>query len=317
MAENNTNLFGTDLFGEAVKSISAGPVAEKFLVSPFTVLDARGKNWQDRKKAWIRLGIKSEIGRGDDLLYNKQMGSFDYYRVKEGKQKQTTVQQTSIFDPLLCEISYKWFCPESGQVVDPFAGGSVRGIVASILGYNYWGCDLSNDQIIANYEQKSKILDKNSVADAVWIQGDSNKELAHAPQADFIFSCPPYGNLEKYSDDPDDLSNMSYEDFVEVYRDIIKKSIDGLKPNRFACFVVGDFRDKNGLYRNFVSETIEAFEDAGARLYNEAILVSVIASASMRVTKQFDASRKLCKTHQNVLVFCKGDWKKAAKACIG
>jgi hypothetical protein len=29
----------------------------------------------------------------------------------------------------------------------------------------------------------------------------------------------------------------------------------------------------------------------------------------------FVPSRKLCKVHQNVLVFCKGDWKKAANAC--
>ncbi|HXF87125.1 MAG TPA: hypothetical protein VNK48_02075 [Xanthobacteraceae bacterium] len=41
---------------------------------------------------------------------------------------------TSIFDPVLCEIAYRWFCPPGGSVLDPFAGGSVRGIVASRLG---------------------------------------------------------------------------------------------------------------------------------------------------------------------------------------
>jgi hypothetical protein len=75
---------------------------------------------------------------------------------------------------------------------------------------------------------------------------------------------------------------------------------------------VGDFRDKKGFYRDFVSATISAFRDAGANLYNEAILVTAVGSASMRVTKQFEAGRKFAKTHQNVLVFCKGDWKKAA-----
>lgn len=88
-----------------------------------------------------------------------------------------------------------------------------------------------------------------------------------------------------------------------------------MKPNTFACFVVGDFRDGRGFYRNFVSETIDGFEQAGARLYNEAILATAIGSASMRVTKQFESGRKLAKTHQNVLVFCKGDWKKAAARC--
>ena len=309
------NLLGTDLFGKPIKPNSSGPVADKFLVSPFTALDARSKNWQDRKQAWIRLGIESELGRDDKLLYGKQSGSINYYRVKEGKGAQSTVQRTSIFDPLLCELSYRWFCPKEGQVVDPFAGGSVRGIVAAALGFDYWGCDLSEKQVDANYIQRNKISPESE--GLVWVPGDSSKELDKAPDADFIFSCPPYGDLEVYSDDPDDLSNMSHEDFIEMYRNIISKAVDKLKPNRFACFVVGDYRGKDGFYKNFVSDTIEAFEDVGAKLYNEAIMVTPTGSASIRVTKQFNAGRKLCKLHQNVLIFCKGDWKKAAKACIG
>lgn len=41
----------------------AGALAEKFLVPPFSVLDARQGYWQDRKRAWLALGIKSELGR--------------------------------------------------------------------------------------------------------------------------------------------------------------------------------------------------------------------------------------------------------------
>jgi hypothetical protein len=52
-----------------------------------------------------------------------------------------------------------------------------------------------------------------------------------------------------------------------------------LKPDRFACFVAGDFRDGRGFYRNFVSETIAAFEAAGAHLYNEAVLVTAVGAS--------------------------------------
>jgi hypothetical protein len=41
-------------------------LAERFGVPPFSVLDARQGYWQDRKRAWIALGIKSELGRGGD-----------------------------------------------------------------------------------------------------------------------------------------------------------------------------------------------------------------------------------------------------------
>ena len=141
--------------------------------------------------------------------------------------------------------------------------------------------------------------------------------LPTAPEADFIFSCPPYGDLEVYSDDPADLSNMEWHTFVAAYKRIILRAVGRLKDDRFACFVVGDFRDPKGFYRDFVSTTIRAFEECGARLYNEAILATPVGSACLRVTKQFDASRKMAKTHQNVLVFCKGNPRKAAAACKG
>jgi len=128
----------------------------------------------------------------------------------------------------------------------------------------------------------------------------------------FIFSCPPYGNLESYSDDQHDLSNMEWPAFLDAYRRIISLACEKLRDNRFACFVVGDFRDEHGAYRNFVSKAIRAFQNCGCILYNEAILVTALGSVPMRVSRQFISGRKLCKTHQNVLVFCKGDWKKAA-----
>jgi hypothetical protein len=292
-------LFGTDLFGEAIKPKASGPVAERFTLPPFTILDARSGDWQERKRAWASLGINSEVGRTENLLRMSDTCSLGE-------------KDTSIFDPVVCELAYRWFCPAGGQVVDPFAGGSVRCIVAGALGRHYWGCDLRPEQIAANEAQADEIAPR---VRPVWVYGDSMETLADAPAADFVFSCPPYGDLEKYSDDPRDLSAMDWHAFVAAYKRIILRAVGRMKPDTFACFVVGDFRDGRGFYRNFVSETIDGFEQAGARLYNEAILATMIGSASMRVTKQFESGRKLAKTHQNVLVFCKGDWKKAAARC--
>lgn len=222
---------------------------------------------------------------------------------------------TSIFDPVLTELCYRWFCPPGGLILDPFAGGSVRGIVAGLLGFRYHGIDLREEQIIANDEQRQAIA---PAADITWVVGDSNEELPNAPDADFIFSCPPYGDLERYSDDPLDLSTMSWEQFVELYTSIIKKAVERLKPNRFAAFVVGEYRDpKTGLYRGFVPLTCEAFKLAGAALYNEAVLLTAVGSLPIRVTKQFEHSRKLGKTHQNVIICVKGDPRRAAAAIRG
>ena len=91
-----------------------------------------------------------------------------------------------------------------------------------------------------------------------------------------------------------------------------------LKENCFACFVVGDFRDrKSGLYRGFVADTIFIFKDCGFGFYNDAVLLTAVGSLPVRISSKFDTNRKLGKTHQNVLVFVNGNWEKAVEAIIG
>jgi len=562
-------------------------LAERFIVPPFSVLDARQGYWQERKRAWIALGIESELGRGGATEPIEHTGNYTKDRIAreaacnitgapplpEWAQANNRVANMapggSIFDPVLCELAYTWFCPPDGKVLDPFAGGSVRGIVAAKLGRRYTGIDLSAEQIAANEVQAKEILgpgrneiyDANAVTpiekhgniwfkrddyftsggvrggkvrtcialaqgaaglttagsrsspqvnivahvakamgipcqvhtptgelspevlaaqgagaevvqhkagynnviikrakdaaaeygwtnipfgmecqeaveqtrkqvkdippdvqrivapvgsgmslsgllwglrdggldipvvgvcvgadprkrlnkyappdwakrvelieptgdyakpvtdveiegvrvdsgyeakclpylqdgDLFWIVGIRQTEDANVPkwivgnsleiatlapgEYDFIFSCPPYYDLEIYSDAEGGLSNLTeYADFLACYRQIIASSVAMLKDNRFACFVVGDIRDKKGLYRNFVSDTIAAFQDAGAMLYNEAILVTAVGSLPIRVSSQFPKGRKLGKTHQNVLVFVKGDWREVVGA---
>lgn len=221
---------------------------------------------------------------------------------------------TSIFDPVLCELIYRWFCPPGGLVLDPFAGGSVRGIVASRLGRPYVGIDLRPEQIKAN-EAQAKMICKQPVPK--WIVGDAMDVAKHMGKrrAQLLFSCPPYADLEVYSENPLDLSTMEHEDFLKAYRHIIAEAVSCLADDSFACFVIGDARDANGFYYGLPWRTVEAFEAAGARLYNEAVLVTAAGSLPIRTAKQFTVSRKLGKTHhQNVLVFVKGDPVEATQA---
>lgn len=295
------NPHGVDMFGNSLAPAKGGALAERFEFPPFTTLNAREGMWQERKRAWGSLGIRSEIGR-DAVTYNT--GSPGTIQAEMRGEQPEDDCGTSIFDPVLCEMAYRWWSPEGGTVVDPFAGGSVRGIVAGLLGRRYWGCDLRAEQIEANRTQAAAICPAASIE---WVCGDSTERLADAPPADFVFSCPPYGDLERYSDDPADLSTMEYHTFIPNYKRIIQRCAKALKPGRFACFVVGDFRDKrSGAYRGFVADTIVGFREAGMDLYNDAVLLTAIGSLPIRTGKQFEASRKLGKAHQNVLVFAKG-----------
>jgi DNA modification methylase len=252
------------------------------------------------KGAWAERSAKVKGG----LVYGEM-------NMEDGAER--TLSGTSIFDPVLCELAYRWFCPAEGVVLDPFAGGSVRGIVASKLGRLYVGIDLRPEQVEANRAQ-AKALCKRPMPK--WIVGDSLElEQLTDVEADFLFSCPPYADLERYSEDPRDLSNMDYDAFLAAYRKIIAAGAARLKDDRFACFIVGDVRDRKGLYRGFPAHTQMAFEETGLRLYNDAVLVTMAGSLPVRAGKQFETSRKLGKTHQNCLVFVKGDPKKATAAC--
>lgn len=284
----------------------------KFIIPPFSVLDTRQGYWQERKRLWLSLGIESELGRVHDTAHST-MAKTSAGMAEEILQRiEQSGSGASVFDPVLCELIYKWFCPVSGHILDPFAGGSVRGIAASILGNDYTGIDLSQAQIEANRQQAGGITPDKQPE---WVVGDSfglDNLLPENKHYDLIFSCPPYHDLEQYTDDPADLSNMSWGTFREKYKSIIEKCILRLNSNRFAVFVVSEIRDERGSYKGLVPFTIQCFVQGGARYYNEMILVNVVGSLPIRIAGQF-AYRKIGRTHQNVLVFYKGDIEQIPK----
>lgn len=333
-------------------------LASRFLVPPFSILDARQGYWLERKRYWLAKGIESEVGRGDNLLnfsetvqmtksqVNKSSASVDheklqalrgtpsnpemipgyYDKIKAGMSKEEIIKEhqesgssmttgTSVFDPVLCELLYRWYSPTDATILDPFAGGSVRGVIASHLGRSYTGIELRAEQVQANEAQMGICGDTKPS----WIKGDSLKELdkIENESKDFLMSCPPYGDLEVYSEEPEDISNKSWDEFLSLHSQIIAKAAAKLKKDRFAAWVIGEirFKDKDGYCRNFVSETIKAFEACGLKLYNDAVLVTSIGTLPMRAGRIFTASRKLGRTHQYALIFCKGSPHKAVEAC--
>lgn len=402
-------------------------LADRFLVPPFSILDARQGYWQDRKRAWLALGIRSELGRGDLLTYTGERSTgevTDRIRavnagrdpvsdqillasdgrrpnvspggsprpaaqrgpdgrtqrgdgagralrdapggggtgvwLRRGEEGETTTEGlvadrplargetrraadqrsnltgapalpewadngteymssgTSIFDPVLCELAYRWFCPEGGAVLDPFAGGSVRGIVAGRLGHPYVGVDLSPAQVAANSAQAPLVGDG---PEPRWVVGDSRRVEAAVvgvaePPVDLVFSCPPYFDLEVYTDNPADLSQAPDLDaFVDGLAEVLTGCAALLARDRFVVLVMGEARDRAGDLYGLIPGTVEAARRAGLSYYNEAILVTMVGSLPLRAGRQFAASRKLGRTHQTVLVFVKGDGRAAADAC--
>ncbi len=284
-------------------------LVDKYVVPPFSILDARQGYWMERKRYWNSKGIASKEGRDENLM------RAPVQREYADNGTEHFVQSTSVFDPVLCEALYRWYCREGGHILDPFAGGSVRGLVAGLMGYRYTGVDIRDEQVVANRAQRERMEIPDQQIE--WIHGDSRSLPSFfTDTVDFVMSCPPYGDLEVYSDLPGDISTMDYDDFMEVYREIIMHSTSLLSDDSFAAFVVGEIRDKAGIYRDFVGDTVQAFRDAGLSYYNEAILATPVGTGAMRADRFMSSSRKLIKMHQNVLVFVKGDPKKATEKVL-
>lgn len=290
-----------DLFGDPI--IEKNSLKEKYGANPFSIFDAKDGLWQARKRRWINIGIKSEIGRDAQTFHMKDWA--DRKHAEGALRSNYLPSDTSIFDPVLCELMYRWYCPLDGNILDPFAGGSVRGIVASYLGYHYTGIDIRQEQVDSNREQALEILDINHQPQ--WYVGDSNVVLDGDWQKEFdlIFTCPPYADLEVYSDMKGDISNMEYEDFIFTFESIMRKACKLLKKGGMAILVVGELRDKQGNYLGFVPDTIKLMQRCkGMGYYNEAILATSLASAAIRADGNMK-SGKLVKVHQNILMFKK------------
>lgn len=285
-----------EVYDEPKEKEAHDKLTNQFIIPPFSVFDRKAGYWLERKRAWEGIGIKSEKGREDvTVIMNTDK---DYWN--------DSFTEVSVFDPVICEVIYKWFNIDNGKIYDCFAGGSVRGIVAEYLGYDYTGIDLRQKQVEANKEQAAKIG-----LSPKWYCDDSLNADKYIKDnsVDLVFSCPPYADLEVYSDDERDISNMNYEDFKKTYRKIIDIACRKLKDDRFAVFVVGDIRDKKGYYRNFIDYTKECFNGNGLLTYNEIIVLDPIGTAPVRCGRAFKKSRKVQKIHQNILVFYKGEIK--------
>ncbi len=569
--------------GDASAGAPRRTLAERFGVPPFSVLDARQGYWRERKQAWIGLGLRSEVGRGADLL-DLRPASRLQAATRNGPERQAVVEEdlppgTSVFDPVLTELLVRWYSAPGHRVLDPFAGGSVRGLVSARLGRSYTGVDLRPEQVAANEEAAADWLERgllgeeapeapaslgpddltpvelhgghwvkrddlfaipggaggkvrtcltlargadaglitagsrqspqvnivagvaaalglpcrvhvpaakggltpelaaaqatgaeivehrpghNSViiararedaaargwteipfgmecaeavaataaqvanlpadakrlvvpvgsgmslagilsglaaagrdlpvlgvkvgadpskrldryapgwreraelldspldyhqhapvtelgalrldpvyeakclpflqeGDVLWVVGCRETELAAAPAerprwlvgdsrnlaellpaeeppADLLLTCPPYFDLEVYSDDPADLSRAAdYAAFLDLYGECLAAATARMAPSAFAAIVTGAVRDKRGMVLDLPADTTRIMERLGWRLYQDAMLVTPVGSASVRASRYFTALRKLVRVHQSVAVYHRGE----------
>lgn len=265
---------------------SAYPAMDVHGILPWTVLRQDSAPWQTRKATWKETGL----GIHDRPHAAGMMRTGRHGAISGG---------VSVFDPVLAELAITWYCPPSGHVLDPCGGGPERGSVATALGRDYTAIEPSPPPN----------------PPGTWITGYAQDELpALGQDYDYVLACPPYHNRETYSDDPRDLSAMTWTDYIHTLRHIVAETTRCLRPDRFATWIVSDVRDHRGHLRGLPQATWQAIVDAGMHVTAEQILISPVGTAHKRMRVPWEACRTPTRTHQHVITAVKGDRRSATKA---
>ena len=283
-------------------------LAAEFVVPPFSVLDSRAGRWQQRKRLWLARGIGSGAYDDPQTRDGLTFGAADGL----GFPGRALKSSSSEFDPVLAEVLIHWFSSPGDVIHDPYAGGPVRGAVADAMGRRYVGCDLRVEQVEHNVA---------AFSGPRWVCGDAaDFPLRAYGRADLLLTCPPYGPLERYSDNPRDLSTMSRSDFRAALFLGLGEPASRMRAGGFAAVVASDVRDRHGTFWGLPGMVRDTLEGAGLREYSRIVFLNRAGSAPIRAGAQMRASRKPVTCHQEVIVYLKGEapgWHGGAPLALG
>lgn len=267
-------------------------------VFPWTVLRSDSGPWQERKRALIASGIDDLAGRpGVEIFRHGRSGR--HHRISGGKSR---------FCPVLADLMYAWYGVPGGVVYDPFAGGVTRGALAAQHGMRYVGVDLSQMQV----ESNRQLAERLGLHGVEWMVGDGT-DPPPVTGADMVFTCPPYHSLERYSDDPRDLSVMGWDEHLGAIERAARSCWEALADNRFLVWVIGDLRGPDGHLRMLPERTALILAEAGFRPVNHHILVTPVGTMHRMLRRWWTGTRSAGRCHQHVLVMCRGDRRKAVE----
>lgn len=136
---------------------------------------------------------------------------------------------TSLFKPVIAKYLYKHYAKE--KVLDFSAGWGARALAAMSLGLEYYGIDPLTSSEINN--MMNFLGGKVGVVDGGSEDIDSYKDI---PMVDCVMSCPPYYDLEIYSDDDRQSINRykDYSDWINIYWDqTVQNCLSKLKENGY------------------------------------------------------------------------------------
>ncbi len=150
------------------------------------------------------------------------------------------------FVPQIPHQLFTRYTKKGDWILDPFMGSGTSLIEAQRMGRNSIGIELQDN--VAREAARRISTEKNEVCKAYAFIGNSRRtdiekmlRTAGAEKVQFVIMHPPYWDIIKFSDDPNDLSNAAdLDDFLHSFAEVIDNTTRVLERQRYCAVVIGD-----------------------------------------------------------------------------
>lgn len=150
------------------------------------------------------------------------------------------------FVPQIPHQLFTRYTKKGDWILDPFMGSGTSLIEAQRMGRNSIGIELQDN--VARETAKRIATEKNDACKAYAFIGNSRcvdiekmLQTVGVEKVQFLIMHPPYWDIIKFSDNPNDLSNAAtLDNFLNSFGEVIDNTTKVLERHRYCAVVIGD-----------------------------------------------------------------------------